>query len=106
MLPLRRQLVILGYRRPLIWQDFDMALTRINHGFDGERHAFLKHHACARSTIVQDLWVVVKYFGDTVTAELPHDTVMVTFRVPLNGLTDIRARDVPVRCPYAFLRNC
>ena len=39
--------MVLGHSGPLIGQDFDLSFARIDHGFDGEGHAFFEQNPCA-----------------------------------------------------------
>ena len=72
MLPLGGQLVVLGDRSPLVWQYFYVAFTRIDHWLDGKTHALFKDLTGAWATVVQDLGVIMKNFGDAMTTKFAY----------------------------------
>src|SRR5690606_39787824 len=61
----------------------------VEHGLDGEGHAFLQLQAGACPAIVQDLGFLVENCTNTVPAVLAHDGEAVAFRMLLDHFADI-----------------
>src|SRR5882724_13192757 len=66
-----------------------MALARIDHRLDCERHSLLQLEPGTRLAVVQDLRVLVIHTADAVAAILAHDRVVALFDEGLNGVPDI-----------------
>ena len=65
--------MILGHNGPLIWQQLNGRLARINHRLDGENHAGLEGHARSCSPVVQHLRLIMEDATDAVAAVLAND---------------------------------
>src|SRR5215212_1291992 len=61
MLELRRQRTVARHRGPAIGQDLHMRLAQIDHGLDGEEHAWLQHNALSGPADMDDVRLVVEH---------------------------------------------
>jgi len=87
--PLCGQRMVTGDDGPAIVHLFDIALTGVDHGLDGEHHAGFEFFQRARFTVMQDLRFFVENFANAVTAKLSHDGETMAFSEHLNGVADI-----------------
>ena len=67
MLPLGGKSSVSGGHGPAVTGiQLGMSLTRVDHGLDRERHSFFEHHARAGTTVMQNLWLLMKYLSNAV----------------------------------------
>ncbi len=101
--------MILRYYCPAVSQFPYRGLASVDHGFDGEDHAWLERQAYPALSIVQDLRIFVKFSSDAMTAELSNDAVTTRLRMILDRSTDVS--EIPSRPngadakPKAFMRD-
>ena len=81
--------MVLGYGGPLVRQDFDLPLARIDHRLNGKGHAFFQNDPGAWPAVVEHLGVVMKHLRNTMAAKFSDHAEMVVFRVALNGVANI-----------------
>src|SRR5690606_19859577 len=89
VLPLRRQLAVLGHHGPAVRQQPGVPGALVDHRLDGEGHALLQHHALARAAVVQHLRVVVVDLADAVAAVLAHHAEALGLGVLLDRVADV-----------------
>ena len=89
MFPLCRERLVLRDHRPAVRQHPHVAATRVDHGLDGEGHAFAQLEAGAGPAIVEDLRVLVIDPADAVAAVLAHHRVLVALGEGLDGVADV-----------------
>ena len=70
MFPLSRKTAILGLNRPLIGHGSDISFTGIDHGFNGEGHAFMQLLTQTWLSVMNNLWFIVEYLTNAMTAIL------------------------------------
>src|SRR5258706_5369537 len=107
MFPLRRQTVVLGDDSPAVSERADVGESGIDHRLDGEGHAGLVNKPGTRTSIMQDLRLLVESASDTMTAEFAHHAVSILFRAALDGMADIAepcaGMDRGDPAPHAFI---
>src|SRR5690554_5303250 len=89
VLPLGRQLPVLGDRRPAVAQLSGLGAALVDHRLDGEGHAFLELHAGSCLAIMQYLGLFMEYLADAVAAVIAHHAVAVGVGMILDDLADI-----------------
>ena len=58
------------YSGPAILQDLDICAAKIEHGFNGKKHAGLKADAAARLAIMEDVWRGVELLAKAMAAKI------------------------------------
>ena len=81
--------MVAGDDGPTIVHLFDIALTGVDHGFDGEHHAGLELFQRTRFAVVQDLRFLMKNLTDTVTTKFADDRKTMSFGKHLNCMADV-----------------
>jgi len=89
VLPLRGQRPVFGHDGPPVVHLFDVTLTGVDHGLDGESHAFNQGLASTRRSVMQDLRVLVEPTTDTVATKFAYHAESMALREGLNGMADI-----------------
>src|SRR5690606_7891677 len=89
MLPLRRELAVLGDHGPAVGQQAGVARALVDHRLDGEGHALLQHKALARAAVVQHLRFLVVDPADAMAAVLAHHAEAFGLGVGLDGMADV-----------------
>lgn len=89
MLPLRGQLAVLGDRGPAVAEQAGLRAALVDHRLDGEDHAFLQLDAGTRTTVVEDLRLLVEHLADAMAAVFADHREAVLFRVLLDDFADI-----------------
>ena len=81
--------MVLGDDGPVITEQLNVTLTSIDHGLDGEYHAFFQLYTGAGFAIVQDLGVFVEAFADAMSTVFTDDREIVRFGMLLDSMPDI-----------------
>ena len=91
MLPLGGQRAVGGDDGPAVFLRavFDFFAPGVDHGLDGEGHAFAQHVQRAGAAVVQDLRLFVEDLADAVAAELAHHRVALAFGKTLDRKADV-----------------
>ncbi len=89
MLPLCRQRTVFGDDSPAVGHFADVATPGVDHGLDGEGHAFAQHFSRARLAVVQHLRVFVEVAADAMAAEFAHDAVARALGEGLDDVADV-----------------
>ena len=109
VLPLGGQLVVFGHHSPAVRQQFYVSFARVDHGLDGECHAFAQHVAGAGLAIMQYLWILMKDPPDAMSTVLANNRKSIFFNMLLNGVADVpkplAGCDLLDAEPHAFVRN-
>ena len=89
MFELGGELAVGGDHGPPIVLGADRRAALIEHGFYGEGHALLKHHARSGTAEMQHLGRLVHLAADAVAAVLAHHRIAGLLRMALDGVTDV-----------------
>ena len=81
--------MVLGDDGPAVAQFLDLLAPGVEHGLDGERHAFLEFVPRTRAAVVQHLRLLVKLLANAVAAELAHHAQAVAFGKLLDRVPDV-----------------
>src|SRR3546814_15597294 len=89
VLPLRRQLAILGDRGPAIAKQAGFRATLVDHRLDGEGHAFLELHAGAGTAVMQNLRLLMEDLADAVATVFADHGEPILLGMFLDDFTDV-----------------
>jgi hypothetical protein len=89
MLVLRGEALVRGHYGPTVIQIAYLGSPLVDHGLDGERHAFSKAHATASAPEVAYVGLSVEFVADPVAAEFQHDPIIVVLRELLDSCPDV-----------------
>ena len=95
MFPLGRQRTVFGDDAPAVFFGafLDVLATGIDHGLDGEGHAFNQLFQRAGAAVVQHLGLFVKALADAVATELAHHAETLAFGKLLDGVAYVAQMD-------------
>ena len=81
--------MILRHYGPAILQKLHLPASGVDHGLDGEGHAFLQQLTCSGAAVVKDLRGLVEAPANAVAAILANYGEALGLRVALNDVTDV-----------------
>ena len=100
MFPLRGEAVVFGDDCPAVGQLTDCGFAGIDHWLDRENHVGFQLGPGASLSIMNYLWVFMKFCSDPVATEFAHNRVAGFLGVALNGVADVTKA-----CSCLDLRN-
>ena len=81
--------MVFGHDSPAVAQLFNVALARIDHGLNGEGHAFFKFFARAGFAVVQHLGLFVEYLANAMPTKLAHHRKPMPLGKLLNRMANV-----------------
>src|SRR5881394_199418 len=89
VLPLRRKRVVLRDDGPAVGQELHLALARVDHRLDGDRHSGHELEARSGPAVVQHLRILVEHAADAVPAVFAHDREALLLDEALHRVADV-----------------
>ena len=78
--------------------DKHLPCAHVYHRFDGEHHAWNDEHALAFMTIMENLWIFMKFQSHTMSSEVANHTIMIFFCMFLDGMTYVANKTIGLGC--------
>ncbi|KAI1692995.1 hypothetical protein Ddc_23225 [Ditylenchus destructor] len=108
VLPLRRQLAVLGHHGPAILEAAHFRAALVEHRLHGKHHAFTQFKSGAGAAKVQDLWFFMHLPADAVAAVLAHHAETATKPSSMVKTWASRrpASRITANCAAVLIINC